>query len=1195
MSSILNANEQYLLELINRARLDPAAEAQRYGLADLSRGFAPGSITAAAKQVLAPNQYLNISADNHSQWMLDTDTFSHTGVNGSRPGERMAAAGYPSFGTWGENLSWLGHTGGINLANEIEPHHRQLFLSDSHRGGLLDPGLREVGLGQLRGEFIYQGVTYDASMLTQNFATSAGSPAFVTGVAYTDSNANRFYNIGEAAGATEVSSSLGGSATTVASGGYSLAVAYGNHRITFGSAQVDVAITGENVKIDLINGNEIATSGSLSLVSGVQRAMLLGVAHLSLTGGSAAETLVGNKGNNTLSGGAGNDTLDGGAGSDTAVFFGAFSGYTISYSQITYSFTVSGSSTGTDTVSNVEFFQFGDGIRSAQDFIGADPTPPTLVSLNPNDNALSVPVGANLVLTFSEAVQAGSGNIEIRHTNGSVVHSIAVTDASQVSFSGATVTINPATDLAVNTGYYVLIGAGAIRDLAGNPYAGIAGTTTYNFTTALSSDVTPPTVLITDNIAGTASGNVTYNLAFSEAVSGLAANDFTLVNGSVVSVTGSGANYSVVVAPSANTEGSLALTLKAGAVQDAAGNQNAATSAAAQPYDVRPPVVSWFDPDDESTNVNPDRNIMVSFNEPIQRGAGSIVLRADGGAVFATYDAATSANLSISGNTLIINPSADLAYGTTYRLEIPAGAIRDLAGASFGGTSSLNFTTWAPDTTVPTVLITDNVGGTAVGNVTYNLTFSEDVIGLAADDFTLVNGSVVNVTGSRANYSVVVAPSANTEGSLALTLKAGAVQDGAGNQNAAVSAAAQLVDTRVPAAIGFSPADNASSAGVATNIVVTFSESVQRGAGSIVLRVDGGATVATYDAATSANLSISGNTLTINPSADLAYGTAYKVEFAAGTIRDLAGNPYAGTTSYNFTTSSQPGLVLVGTPDADTLSGSGGADTISGLGGDDFIFGAAGDDSIDAGAGYDTSVWSKSAANYALGFSGDTLMISDLGGADGVDSLRNVEALRFSDKNVIVESRSHGTYADLPIELYHFFIVAFNAAPGVEYMDQLAEAWRHWGSVKPVVDAFTTKTQFTDVYPASLSHEALGLELSSQIIKNSATAQAKAEAARDIKAALDHGWSVGDVIYTVFGNLANKPLADPTWGNTAKQFANQIEVAKVYTDTLNQSTTDLQTLRDVLAPVTPYTDVSSQNVIVTLIGQALLDGGTALV
>jgi hypothetical protein len=68
------------------------------------------------------------------------------------------------------------------------------------------------------------------------------------------------------------------------------------------------------------------------------------------------------------------------------------------------------------------------------------------------------------------------------------------------------------------------------------------------------------------------------------------------------------------------------------------------------------------------------------------------------------------------------------------------------------------------------------------------------------------------------------------------------------------------------------------------------------------------------------------------------------------------------------------------------------------------------------------------------------------------------------------------------------------------------------------------------------------------------------------------------------------PVDDPTWGRTALQFANQIAVAQVYTEVLLQNTTHLPALRDVLAPVTPQTDVNSQGAIVTLIGQAWLDG-----
>lgn len=81
-----------------------------------------------------------------------------------------------------------------------------------------------------------------------------------------------------------------------------------------------------------------------------------------------------------------------------------------------------------------------------------------------------------------------------------------------------------------------------------------------------------------------------------------------------------------------------------------------------------------------------------------------------------------------------------------------------------------------------------------------------------------------------------------------------------------------------------------------------FNESIKRGDRSISLKTGLCSVIATYDAANSNNLSISGSALTSNPTADLSYFIGYKVEFAAGSIKDLAGNNFAGTSNYNFNT-----------------------------------------------------------------------------------------------------------------------------------------------------------------------------------------------------------------------------------------------------------------------------------------------------
>ena len=249
-----------------------------------------------------------------------------------------------------------------------------------------------------------------------------------------------------------------------------------------------------------------------------------------------------------------------------------------------------------------------------------------------------------------------------------------------------------------------------------------------------------------------------------------------------------------------------------------------------------------------------------------------------------------------------------------------------------------------------------------------------------------------------------------------------------------------------------------------------------------------------------------------------------------------------------------------------------------------------GDDTIEGGAGLDTVILSGAARDYRLDWDGSGgWTATPLVPGWGPTELAEVERLRFGDKTVFVEAREHGTYDDLPDALWHFFIVAFDAAPGVAYMDQLAEAWRFGLSVPQIVEIFTTKHQFTDVYPSSLGHRGLAEALVANIVEGSAGAEARLEAIGEIESALGIGWTVGQVVHAVFGNLASKPPDDPAWGETAMMFQNEITVAKYYTEVMNQSTTDLATLRAVIDPVAAATDVSSADAIAELIGVALLD------
>jgi hypothetical protein len=203
-------------------------------------------------------------------------------------------------------------------------------------------------------------------------------------------------------------------------------------------------------------------------------------------------------------------------------------------------------------------------------------------------------------------------------------------------------------------------------------------------------------------------------------------------------------------------------------------------------------------------------------------------------------------------------------------------------------------------------------------------------------------------------------------------------------------------------------------------------------------------------------------------------------------------------------------------------------------------------------------------------------------------ALSNFEYLNYKNRSIDIISTTHDSYSAVPSALWHFFIVAFNGAPGVTYMNQLKEAFDAGYSVKDIVNVFTTKSQFTDIYPDSLSKTQFAEKLTNNVVKDSASTEAKQKAVSDIVGALDSGLSRGDVIYNVFGNLSSVPTTNAVWGNTSKQFENQIAVAQFYTDDMSQSTTYIPQLRAILGAVDQNSDVSSDDAIIEIIGTALL-------
>jgi len=115
------AAEQAHLEALNRARLNPVAEAALLGI-DLYEGVPSGAISGLPVQPVVLNAKLIQAARLHSQDMIDQDYFAHDSLNGQSPFDRMEAAGY-QYSTAGENLAFIGSTGFLDEVTTVLEHH----------------------------------------------------------------------------------------------------------------------------------------------------------------------------------------------------------------------------------------------------------------------------------------------------------------------------------------------------------------------------------------------------------------------------------------------------------------------------------------------------------------------------------------------------------------------------------------------------------------------------------------------------------------------------------------------------------------------------------------------------------------------------------------------------------------------------------------------------------------------------------------------------------------------------------------------------------------------------------------------------------------------------------------------------------------------------------------------------------------
>ncbi|MBL8028458.1 MAG: hypothetical protein JNL74_18685, partial [Fibrobacteres bacterium] len=415
-----------------------------------------------------------------------------------------------------------------------------------------------------------------------------------------------------------------------------------------------------------------------------------------------------------------------------------------------------------------------------------DATAPTVVITGAPASVNSM-TPFQITLTFNEAVTGLTAG-EIAVSNGS---------ASNLLGSGASYTADITPDGLGNI--QISLPANAAQDAASN-------NNTASVATNVIYDATAPTVVISGapaSVNSTTPFQIT--LTFNETVTGLTSGEIAVSNGSASNLLGSGAVYTADITP--NGAGNIQISLPANAAQDAASNNNTASSATNVTYDATIPSITITGAPSIVNSMTPFQ-ITLTFSEPV---TGLTV-----GEIAVSNGSASNLLGSGASYTADITPNG----AGNIQISLPANAAQDASLNNNTASSAINVTY---DATAPTVVIT---GAPASVNSTTPfqiiLTFNEAVTGLTAGEIAVSNGSASNLLGSGASYTADITP--NGLGNIQISLPTNAAQDGASNNNTASTATNVTYDATVPTVtITGAPA---SRNGNTFPISITFSEPV---------------------------------------------------------------------------------------------------------------------------------------------------------------------------------------------------------------------------------------------------------------------------------------------------------------------------------------------------------------------------------
>lgn len=310
--------------------------------------------------------------------------------------------------------------------------------------------------------------------------------------------------------------------------------------------------------------------------------------------------------------------------------------------------------------------------------------------------------------------------------------------------------------------------------------------------------------------------------------------------------------------------------------------------------------------------------ITLDFGSAIQRGQGLLTItNAATGKVVETINVAKANRVGVDGNTMTIHTNGSFDFNTKYKVSFAPGAVKDGSGTHNVAPRTFNFQT-GKDNVAPTVTAfappDGQTGVPAASNIA--IKFSEAVIrgsglvtlrndqtGQVVETFDMATSDRVKIRGNVLSFDPTHDLADNTR--YTVSFGSGAVRDLMGNGLATGNHFAFTTDTdkKAPTITATTPVDDSQGASPTAGISIKFSEAIQRGNGLIAIKnVTTGKVVELISASNSSRVSLDNDTLTIKPTRALSYNSDYQITLASGSVTDLQGNRFTGTSTYNFKT-----------------------------------------------------------------------------------------------------------------------------------------------------------------------------------------------------------------------------------------------------------------------------------------------------